>query len=170
MELTGKRILFIGDSSSLDNAIIKQLQALGGSITISSGLAINDVESTLKDLAKNKAPFDGIVYGVVHSDFKPLQFVKPQLIDSLMHDNYGLFIEVMRVLKKSRAIANGASIVAMSSISSIRAMKAKMAFCSSKAALDAAEGTVQHKAEVVEAADFPGLSFGLGSFSLLIHS
>ena len=33
---------------------------------------------------------------------------------------------------------NGASIVAMSSISSIKAMKAKMAFCSSKAALDAA--------------------------------
>jgi short-chain dehydrogenase/reductase SDR len=42
------------------------------------------------------------------------------------------------VLKKSRGIANGASIVAMSSISSIRAMKAKMAFCSAKAALDAA--------------------------------
>lgn len=138
MELTGKRILFIGDSSSLDNAIFKQLLALGGSVTICNGLTVNDVESTLKDLAKNNGPFDGIVYGVVHSDFKPLQFVKPELIDSLMHDNYGLFIEVMRVLKKSRGIANGASIVAMSSISSIRAMKAKMAFCSSKAALDAA--------------------------------
>ena len=39
---------------------------------------------------------------------------------------------------KSKALKNGASVVALSSISSIRAMKAKMAFCSAKAALDAA--------------------------------
>ena len=39
-----------------------------------------------------------------------------------------------------------------------------------EAAHDAAEGTVQHKAEVVEAADFSGLPFGLGGFSLLTHS
>ena len=138
MELTGKRILFVGDSSSLDNAIVEQLKELGGQVLVCNELTIETAEKAVKGISKDAGPFDGVVYGVVHSDFKPLQFVKPQLIDSLMHDNYGLFIEVMRVLKKSRAIANGASIVAMSSISSIRAMKAKMAFCSSKAALDAA--------------------------------
>lgn len=138
MELTGKKILFVGDSSSLDNAIIEQLKELGGQVTECNELKMDTVESTIKDLAKSVGSFDGIVYGIVHSDFKPLQFVKPELVDSLMHDNYGMFIEVMRVLKKSRGIANGASIVAMSSISSIRAMKAKMVFCSAKAALDAA--------------------------------
>ncbi|MCS2306614.1 SDR family oxidoreductase [Bacteroides xylanisolvens] len=138
MELTGKKILFVGDFSSLDNAIIEQLKELGGQVIECSKLTMDSVEGVIKDLAKNVGPFDGIVYGVVHSDFKPLQFVKPELVDSLMHDNYGMFIEVMRVLKKSRGIANGASIVAMSSISSIRAMKAKMVFCSAKAALDAA--------------------------------
>lgn len=138
MELTGKKILFVGDSSGLDNAISDQLRALGASVTVCNSLTIETVESFLKDTTKNDGPFDGIVYGVVHSDFKPLQFVKPELVNILMHDNYGLFIEVLRVLKKLRGIANGASIVAMSSISSIRAMKAKMVFCSSKAALDAA--------------------------------
>lgn len=44
----------------------------------------------------------------------------------------------MRVLKKTRGLKEKASVVALSSISSIRAMKAKMAFCSAKAALDAA--------------------------------
>ena len=53
---------------------------------------------------------------------------------------FNVFIEVVRSLKKAKGMENGASIVAMSSISSIKAMKAKMAFCSSKAALDALLG------------------------------
>lgn len=138
MDLTGKNILFIGDSSSLDKTIIRQLNALGGIVNVCDNLTIDTVENTIKDLTKEVGQFDGIVYGVVHSDFKPLQYVKPYLVNSIMHDNYGMFVEVMRVLKKSKGIANGASIVAMSSISSIRAMKAKMVFCSAKAALDAA--------------------------------
>ena len=138
MELTGKKILFIGDSSSLNTVIVNQLINLGAEVVQCNNLLIEKIEPTFKDLYKNKFPFDGIVYGIVHSDFKPLQFVKPELVDILMHDNYGIFIEVLRVLKKMRGISNGASIVAMSSISSIRAMKAKMAFSSAKAALDAA--------------------------------
>ena len=43
----------------------------------------------------------------------------------------------MRSLHKAKGLKEGASVVAMSSISSIRAMKAKMAFCAAKAALDA---------------------------------
>lgn len=138
MELTGKKLLFIGDSSSLDNAIVERLRELGGQVLVCNELTMETAEKAVIGISKDTGPFDGVVYGVVHSDFKPLQFVRPELVDSLMHDNYGLFIEIMRVLKKSRGIANGASVVAMSSISSIRAMKAKMVFCSAKAALDAA--------------------------------
>lgn len=138
MNLTGKQILFVGDASSLDNAIIERITNLGGNVTVCNDLQIDEIKTKVKDLSKSAGPFDGFVYGVVHSDFKPLQFVKPELVDTIMHDNYSMFIEVMRVLKKSRGLNNGASVVAMSSIGSIRAMKAKMAFCSAKAALDAA--------------------------------
>lgn len=138
MDLTGKKILFISDSSCLDNAIINQIRLLGGTVATCNDIHINNVEEVIKDVSGNYGPFTGLVYGVVHSDFRPLQFVKPALIDSLMQENFGVFIEVMRVLKKVRGLEDGASVVAMSSISSIRAMKAKMAFCSAKAALDAA--------------------------------
>lgn len=138
MNLAGKKILFVGDSSSLDNVIINQLKELGGQVHECNELTIESVEQTINNMIKGIGTFDCVVYGIVHSDFKPLQYVKPELVDNLMRDNYSMFIEVMRVLKKSRGIANGASIVAMSSISSVRAMKAKMVFCSSKAALDAA--------------------------------
>lgn len=137
MQLTGKKILFVGDSSSLDKAIQEKISELGGTVVVCDNLDIDIIEVVVKEKISSSGPFDGIVFGVVHSDFKPLQFVKPELVDTLMRDNCGLFIELMRILKKSRGLANGASIVAMSSISSIRAMKAKMAFCASKAALDA---------------------------------
>lgn len=138
MDLTGKKILFIGDSSGLDNSIINKIRLLGGTVITCDDIHINNADAVIKNISGNKGPFNGLVYGIVHSDFRPLQFVKPAVIDSLMHDNFGVFIEVMRVLKKVRGLEDGASVVAMSSISSIRAMKAKMAFCSAKAALDAA--------------------------------
>ncbi len=81
---------------------------------------------------------DGVVFGMVHSDFRPLQYVTPQIVEQITTDNYGFFVELMRCLKKNKVLNGKASIVALSSISSIRAMKAKMAFCASKAALDAA--------------------------------
>lgn len=138
MDLTGKSILLLSDSSSLDDVVAERIENLGGRVCQCKVLGVAEIESTIKEQLSEFKTFDGFVFGVVHSDFKPLKYVKPELVDSLMHDNYGLFVEAMRALKKDKGLAEGASVVAISSISSVRAMKAKMAFCSAKAALDAA--------------------------------
>ena len=138
MDLTGKKILVITMLSSLEDVIIEKINSLGGITTI---LNITDTELIEKEiviLVKAQGKFDGFVFSIVHSDFKPLQFVKPNNVRMIMNDNYGVFIEAMRSLKKAKGLNDGASVVALSSISSVRAMKAKMAFCASKAALDAA--------------------------------
>ena len=138
MDLTGKNILFLSDSSSLDDVLAERIVSLGGRVCHCKVVDIAEIESVIREQLDVFQMFDGFVFGVVHSDFKPLKYVKPELVDSLMHDNYGLFVESMRILKKYKGLTDGASVVAMSSISSVRAMKAKMAFCSAKAALDAA--------------------------------
>ena len=138
MDLTGKNILVYGDSSGIDEAIVTQLKELGANVVSFEQKEIALVEPELKGLVKDSVPYDGFVFTLMHSDFRPLQFVKPELVAEILNDNYSLFVEAMRVLRKSKALKNGASVVALSSISSIRAMKAKMAFCSAKAALDAA--------------------------------
>lgn len=138
MRLTGKRILVVGCESGIDEAIVCTLKNLGADVLIYKGFVEEKIESEIKELVKNSDVFDGVVFTVVHSDFRPLQYVKPNLVKEIMYDNYGIFVEVMRCLKKTKGIKDGASVVAISSISSIRAMKAKMAFCASKAALDAA--------------------------------
>lgn len=139
-DLSGKRILFVGGVTGLDNAILSKLKECTAKESVCRYDQLNavNIEADMKSLVKDGGPFDGVVFNVVHSDFRPLQFVKPELVSQIMNDNYGVFVEVVRSLKKCRGLNTGASIVAMSSISSTRAMKAKMAFCASKAALDAA--------------------------------
>jgi NAD(P)-dependent dehydrogenase (short-subunit alcohol dehydrogenase family) len=139
-DLRDKRILFIGGETGLDNAILRKLKECAAEDSVSQYDQLNatTIEADMKSLIREGGAFDGVVFNIVHSDFRPLQFVKPELVNQIMNDNYGVFVEVLRSLKKCRGLKSGASIVAMSSISSTRAMKAKMAFCASKAALDAA--------------------------------
>ena len=138
MNLTGKEILVVGLSTGLDKAITDRIGDLGGVCTIQNNTDISVVEKNIKTLVQLHGGFDGVVFTIVHSDFRPLQFVKPDNVRMIMNDNFEVFIEVVRSLKKNKGLNPGASVVALSSISSVRAMKAKMAFCASKAALDAA--------------------------------
>ncbi|MBR6438136.1 MAG: SDR family oxidoreductase [Bacteroidales bacterium] len=142
-DLSQKHILFVGGQTGLDKAILALLHECMSvnperHLVVYENLTIGEIEADIKDIVKREGAFDGVVFNVVHSDFRPLQFVKPELVNQITNDNYAVFIEVVRALKKSKGLNDGASIVAMSSISSSRAMKAKMAFCASKAALDAA--------------------------------
>lgn len=138
MDLTGKKILLVGNDEGINHSILLQLKNLSAEVVLYNQYDILKVENDIKKFKTDNISFDGMVYGIVKSDFRPLQFVKPEIVKNIMTDNYSLFIEVIRCLKKNRCLKDNSSVVALSSISSIRAMKAKMAFCSSKAALDAA--------------------------------
>lgn len=137
MDMTGKRILLYGSNSGIDKSFTAQGEKLGAKITTVDIQEIDCLEKSIKQIIKDDGPFDGFVFTLVNSDFRPLQLVKPRIIDEIFKLNFSLFIEALRALKKFKGLKNNASIVALSSISSIRAMKAKMAFSASKAALDA---------------------------------
>ena len=166
-DLSGKRILLIGGETGLDNAILTKLKECADekSVSLYNQLNIANLEADMKSLVKEGGSFDGVIFNIVHSDFRPLQFVKPDLVNEIMNDNYGVFVEVVRSLKKCRGLNSGASIVAMSSISSTRAMKAKMAFCASKErrlalTSPAAEGVAAEVEVVAESAATP-VDFGV---------
>lgn len=127
MTLSGKKILAVGNGSSLDKSIVKTLQELGAEVSVVEGASA----------VEGGEAYDGLFWGGVHSDFRPLKMVSHDNMAQIMEDNFFAFIDLLRDLMKCKAIAKNASIVAMSSISSIRAMKAKMVFSAAKAALDA---------------------------------
>ena len=137
-DLRGKKILMLGGSAALDKSIISQLEGQGAKLVLCEEYNAGMLEGTIEKLVCEYGQFDGLVFAVVHSDFRPLKMAKIDNVSKIINDNFIIFVETMRTLKKSKGLVHGASVVALSSVSSVRAMKAKMAFCSSKAALDAA--------------------------------
>lgn len=160
MNLTDKKIMIVGTISGIGKAIACQLSALGAKLVLVDDNELEQISlassmegvscytfnylncaeilQNFKQIVDNEGKMDGYVFTVTHSDFRPLNLVDNKNLTNIMNNNFSVFIESVRCLMKSKGINEGGSIVVMSSISSIRAMKAKMAFCSSKAATDAA--------------------------------
>lgn len=153
MTLQGKTILVVGASGALEKVIVKYLVEAGASVVIADvevadikhteSMQFNifdneEIEKHIPQIVLNYGKFDSFLYCVTHSDFRPLGTVKHDILVKIMNENYFSFIDILRTLVKKKGLNDGASILAISSISSFRAMKAKMAFCSAKAALDAA--------------------------------
>lgn len=150
--LANKRILVIGLSSELERSIVRQLIdngathiiAVDESITVTEMcdvletdiLDYSKIESTVTSMKSMNLSFDGILFLKTESDFRPLAMNTPAKVFEIMKSNFLIFLEFMRLLIKKRMLNRGASVVAMSSISSIHAMKAKTVFAAAKAALD----------------------------------
>lgn len=133
--LVGKKILVVGRTTGLEQRIINQMIKNGAAVVIME-VDSEDIEAETKQLTKKEGPFDGLVFSKTVSDFRPLSMTKHQTLEKLMNDNFFSFIDVLRTVLKNKGLKDNASIVAMSSISSIRSMKAKTAFSAAKAALD----------------------------------
>ncbi|MDE5757005.1 MAG: SDR family oxidoreductase [Allobaculum sp.] len=152
--LCRKEILIIGGTSNLEKSIIDQLINNGASSIIVidkniesdhrfMSLDVNiytpeGIESAIKHLQSENRSFNGVIFTKTESDFRPIKMTSAKLACEIMNSNYLIFMEFMRLLLKRKMLVNGASVVAMSSISSIHAMKAKAAFAAAKAALDSA--------------------------------
>lgn len=161
MDLTGKRILVTGASSGLGRQICITLSQLGAKV-IMVARREDELKKTISLLDGNKHAYyafdlfnidqiselvsyivkeHGKLNGYVHSaglgTMKPLKSNTYDFMKSMYDINVFSFVEVCRnyALKKNN---EGGSIVAISSAASVRGDKAKLAYCSSKGALDSA--------------------------------
>jgi len=80
---------------------------------------------------------DGLVHCAGISSRKPLNVLSKNGFSKVMDVNFYSFVELVKQCAKKKHINDGASIVVMSSISSIKGYKAKTEYCVSKAAVDA---------------------------------
>lgn len=158
--LHNKKILLAGALSEIGKAIAGQVVSLGASVylidqneaslkelsdvlscgnnykslDVSSSISIEDRISTI---IESSDKFNGFVFASGVSGIRPLSLTKPKNMQLMMDANCFSFVELVRCLTKYRAIVSGGSIVAISSVSSIKGLKSKIAYASSKAALDA---------------------------------
>ncbi len=95
------------------------------------------ITNTITQVVSKFGKLDGIVHCAGISSRKPLNVLSKDGFSKVMDINFYSFVELVKQCAKKKHINDGASIVVMSSISSIRGYKAKTEYCVSKAAVDA---------------------------------
>lgn len=151
----------INDGGEAGYAIVKQLLALSHNITlidrnptlpsflqeVKSGTLrfisfdfyqTDSIDAELKTKLTVDNKFSGIVYAAGIGGVRPLGLMSTNFVHQMMNANLYAFLEFARLLTKKTRFENGGSIVAISSVSSIKGLKSKIAYSASKAALDAA--------------------------------
>jgi NAD(P)-dependent dehydrogenase (short-subunit alcohol dehydrogenase family) len=95
------------------------------------------VAEAVSSIVAEYGKLDGLVHCAGISSRKPLNVLSKDGFSKVMDVNFYSFVELVKQCAKKKHINDGASIVVMSSISSIRGYKAKTEYCVSKAAVDA---------------------------------
>ncbi|MBR6418153.1 MAG: SDR family oxidoreductase [Bacteroidales bacterium] len=97
----------------------------------------NAVASIVKQVVEQYGKLDGLVHCAGISSRKPLNMLSKEGFSKVMDVNFYSFVDLVKNCAKKKHFNDGASIVVMSSISSIHGYKAKTEYCVSKAAVDA---------------------------------
>ena len=96
-----------------------------------------EVSEAIIQIVAKYGKLDGLVHCAGISSRKPLNVLSKDGFSKVMDVNFYSFVELVKQCSKKKHINDGASIVVMSSISSIKGYKAKTEYCVSKAAVDA---------------------------------
>ena len=164
MDLTSKKIIVTGAGSGIGRATSIVLSKLGALLVLldikEKGLAdtidlldnkdqhrsflidlshTDEIEPLIKRIINQNGTFNGFVHCAGIAPMRPFLMTKTENIERVMQVNFYSFVEIVRVLTKTRnGFLNGGSIVAMSSTGSIHGKPTKIAYSASKASIDAA--------------------------------
>lgn len=160
-DLTGKKIVLVGISTITGQIVCNQLRLFGAEVILMDDISenvvgllsqkeyqgmhkylfhiyVNDqIEPMIKQAAIENGPFDGFVFCAGIGGVRPLPLTKNSFFSNMLHSNVSTFVEMVRCVSKKNSFRDGGSIVALSSVSSIKGLKSKVAYGASKAALDA---------------------------------
>lgn len=99
---------------------------------------IEEIKPVIDDIIKQCGPVDGFVHCAGTGEVRPLKMSKYPYMVSVMNVNFFSFVEIVRCLTKRKAFNPGMSIVGVSSIGAFYGAPTKVAYTSSKAAMNAA--------------------------------
>lgn len=156
--LKDKKILFFGTDNEISITIVESLLKQNAIVIFISQNKITDIdfmggipknyfvkdyystekiEDIFKTELKNEKGFDGVVFGGGIGGVRPIKLNKIDFVKTMFDANVFSFMELMRHVVKRSFLNDGASIVGLSSVSSVKGLKSKEVYSASKAALEA---------------------------------
>ena len=98
---------------------------------------LDKIDELVTSIVAENGKLDGLVHCAGYGPTRPLKVTTPTFMDEIMALNCLAFVELGRSYSKRRN-NNAGSIVAISSMASLKGDKGKIAYCTSKSALDSA--------------------------------
>lgn len=158
LSLQGKHILVTGASSGMGKVFTQMIAEQGGIVTLLARneerlaqtivslngdghrMVVCDLtnESQLKETVAQLRPLDGIVLCAGINEFVPVKFVKQEKIERMFQTNYFSQLILVQMLLKKKLVNKGASIVFISSVSSVMGVQGTLLYASSKGAINSA--------------------------------
>lgn len=157
--LQDKRILVFGTSSQISIEIVNKLKSEGADVSFVVQSEFPKEDYPILDqvhcltfdyyqvkemttlfqtaLVTGRQPFDGIVFAGGIGGVRPIKLSNPEFTETMFQANVFSFVEIVRNASKRGVMTDGASIVAISSVSSVKGLKSKSIYSASKAALEA---------------------------------
>ena len=160
MDLSGKHIVVTGASSGLGRQTSIVLSQLGARVSLIARnvdklketrsmmegkghgffpfdvTQIVDIESLIKSIVEQNGKIDGLVHAAGVFPRKPLSMTKFDFLQNIMSLHLNAFVELVRIISKKKMSKEWASIVAVSSASTLSADKGQVAYIATKGALD----------------------------------
>ena len=118
--------------------LCQQLDGEGHSYYTCDFNHIDKIEHIIDKVVKEQGPVDGFVHCAGTGEVRPLKMSKYTDMVDVMNVNFFSFVEIVRCLTKRKAFNPGMSIVGVSSIGAFYGAPTKVAYTSSKAAMNAA--------------------------------
>lgn len=162
IDLKGKRILITGASGGLGMATAQLVSRSGGVIALlgrdkeklsdvynsMAGQGHNvycydltdpsGIEELMMNIVSDMGRLDGMVHCAGVSPFLPLADTVYKKLHDIMLINFYAFVELVRNFSKKKINNSGGSIIGISSVSSIKGEKSRVAYSASKGAMDSA--------------------------------
>ncbi len=162
MDLSGKHILITGASQGIGKATAIHISRLGAKVALvarnkekledvlsaleGEGHAahafdlkqIQDIEGLVKKIVLEAGALNGLVHCAGVATMRPLAMTRTDYLHDMMLTNFYAFIELSRVFSKKQNYVRNASIIGISSVAGSNGLKSKVAYCSSKSAVDGA--------------------------------
>lgn len=157
-QLAGKHILVVGASSGMGRVFSRMISEEGATLSILArnverlnvtlseltgeghSKVICDItdENQVKEVVNQLSPLDGVVFCAGISEYVPIKFVSTEKIERIFQTNYFGHISLLRMLLKKKLLNKGASLVFISSLSSVVGVPGTLMYASSKAAINSA--------------------------------
>ena len=133
----GATVLAVGRNEK----VLAELQALGME-TAACDITTGDISDIVSAFTKRHGKLSGAVYTAGIAGVTSLRFLDEKFAHSLMDVNFWGMVKFMQTASKKQFATNGASFVAISSVSHLRPKKSQLIYSATKAAVTAAIGVM----------------------------